>query len=365
MITPRDEVIHTPKGEHGGRNALTPSREISPRHDFSVCLNAFGPAAIVRAAILEASVDEYPDPTSRAPRRAASEAWGLPESEIVFGAGAAELIHAACFAYLRRGDSVVIAGPSFGEYARAAQLCGARVMRAPLNSSGAESFVQKVGVLRPRLVFLASPVSPTGEIVPIEVIEEIAGACAMCDALLVLDQAYDAFTESPLARPALGGHPNVLHLHSLTKEHALAGVRAGFGVAARDVSRAIEAVRIPWAASAQSQAAAVACFTESAKEHVARTTAMLRQERARIVDACDRFDLETRPTSTHFFLTCVEDAAGVRAQLLESHGILVRDCGSFGLPQWIRVAARTPEENDILIDALSTLSSSRGQRAAV
>ncbi|HEY4130408.1 MAG TPA: histidinol-phosphate transaminase [Gemmatimonadaceae bacterium] len=366
MITPRDEVVHTPRAEHGGRNALEHTDGLDVRRDFSVCLNAFGPADVVTRAVRNAPLDEYPDPKNRAPRHAAAKHWDLPAEEIIFGAGAAELIHAACFAFVRRNDSVAIAGPSFGEYARAAQLCGARVMRVPLTIGGdARDFAERITVLRPRIVFIASPVSPTGEVVPTDALEEIAGACAMIDALLVLDQAYDAFCEHSLGRPALIGHPSVLHLHSLTKEHALAGVRAGFGMTSREVARAIEAVRIPWAASAQSQAAAVACFTDSAQSHVARTTSMLRTERARIVAACAQRGIETRPTATHFFLARVNDAPNATSRLREEHGILVRDCTSFGLPQWVRIAARTPDDNDYLIDALGTLSPQVVHRTAV
>jgi histidinol-phosphate aminotransferase len=365
MITPRDEVTYTPGAEHGGRNALEPANGHVVRLDFSVCLNAFGAAEVVARAVRGAPLDEYPDPKNRAPRRAAAAHWDLPEEEIAFGAGAAELIHAACFAYLRRGDSVAIAGPSFGEYARAAELCGARVIRIPLTVGGdARGFAEKSSILKPRMVFVATPVSPTGEVVPTEMLEEIAGACAMIDALLVLDQAYDAFCAEPVGKPALVGHPNVLHLHSLTKEHALAGVRAGYAAAVRDVIRAIDAVRVPWAASAQSQAAAVACFTDAARAHVAKTTAVLRTERARLVAACAEHGIETRPTETHFFLARAHDAPRAKDRLLGEHGILVRDCTSFGLPQWIRIAARTPEENDSLIEALGTVSSHIQPRAA-
>jgi threonine-phosphate decarboxylase len=40
----------------------------------------------------------------------------------------------------------------------------------------------------------------------------------------------------------------------------------------------------------------------------------------------------------------------VRMRLLR-HGCLVRDCASFGLPEWVRVAPRQPAENARLIEA--------------
>jgi histidinol-phosphate/aromatic aminotransferase/cobyric acid decarboxylase-like protein len=45
-------------------------------------------------------------------------------------------------------------------------------------------------------------------------------------------------------------------------------------------------------------------------------------------------------------------AADLRDHLASAHGILVRDCTSFGLPGHVRIAARVPSENDRLIHAL-------------
>jgi histidinol-phosphate/aromatic aminotransferase/cobyric acid decarboxylase-like protein len=356
MITPRLEVAATSIATHGGRFGLDESALSAVTSDFSVCLNAFGPAAVVVRAMQNSRPDEYPDPQCRAPRSAAAERWKRPVAEIAFGAGAAELIHAVCFAYLRPGDIVFIAGPAFGEYERAASLCGARsitVSGCKHDADGAalSSLVAQIEVVRPRLVFIATPMSPTGEALTKGDIERIAQACLRSDSLLVLDQAYDAFAADPLGTPALAGHPNVFHIRSLTKDHALAGVRVAFGVADPSVIGAIDHVRVPWAASAAAQAAGVAAMTDEAQEHVARTTALLRQEASRLVRAATALGMRVGDSSTHFFLIS-PGRSRVRPELLLSQsGILVRDCASFGLPGRIRVAARTPEDNDLLITA--------------
>jgi threonine-phosphate decarboxylase len=36
------------------------------------------------------------------------------------------------------------------------------------------------------------------------------------------------------------------------------------------------------------------------------------------------------------------------------HGIQVRDCASFGLPGYVRIAARRPEENRRLLQAIES-----------
>ena len=45
-----------------------------------------------------------------------------------------------------------------------------------------------------------------------------------------------------------------------------------------------------------------------------------------------------------------DDGAAMRAAFLE-HSCVVRDCASFGLPEWVRVAPRRNAENALLLAA--------------
>jgi histidinol-phosphate/aromatic aminotransferase/cobyric acid decarboxylase-like protein len=319
------------------------------RIDFSTCVNAYGPAPVVLDAIRAVDVAAYPDPRSLAARRAAARAWDRPVDEIAFGAGSAELIAAAVTAFVRPGDRVLVPRPAFGEYGRAALLAGARVVR-PARVGGALAMAMAVYAHRPCLAFLAAPTSPAGTALSRDDIRAVADACAATGALLVLDQAYDACTAAPLGTPALGGHVAVLHLRSMTKDHALAGLRVGFAIGPAPVIAALDRARVPWAASSVAQAAAIAALSDSATAHVHETMTRLRADAAALAEG-----RAARPSATHYFLLDVGDAARVRATLRARAGIAVRDCRSFGLPAHIRVAARTPPENAALSVALRSL----------
>ena len=185
----------------------------------------------------------------------------------------------------------------------------------------------------------------------------MADACAAVGTLLVLDQSFDGFLAAPLGTPALPGHPVVLHLRSITKDHALAGVRAAFAVGPAHLMAAVERGRVPWAASTVAQAAALAALSGEGSAHAAATIPRLRAERERLESTFARLRMPTVRTATHFILAAVGDAARLAARLRGGHGIQVRDCASFGLPGHIRVAARTPAENVELIRALEAACS--------
>lgn len=350
MPRPRRVVSQVPAAIHGGRAALhDDARRLV---DFSVCLNAHGPATVVRDAIAACAVDEYPDPISLGARAAVAARYRRPIAEIMLGAGSAELIQAVCLAYVEPQDTVLVATPCFGEYARAAGLCGARVQEAPTVDELLAHIANG-----PKMVFVASPSSPVGQQLPLNTLRLIADACEAVDALLVLDQAYDGFTAAPQGTPALPGHSHVLHLRSLTKDHALANVRVAFGVGTPEVIRALEAVRTPWAVSGAAQAAAMATLTPEAESHARTTTATLREEAVRMRAAIERIGFSVTPSDTHYFLVHCGDAARARQWLLEHAALLVRDATSFGLPTQVRVAARLAEDNDRLIEAFTRLRS--------
>ncbi len=351
-----------PLDTHGGPSGHTDDHKV--KVDFSVSLNAFGPAPNVVSAIHAASIDSYPDPTSTRTRQAAAKHWECTPDNIAFGAGASELIYAIARAFLRPNDRVLILTPTFGEYQRAAQTLGATVhtvlqdLRTCYADLGA--MARMIGQIRPTLTFVCSPNNPTGTVIPREHLAFIADACALVHGMLVIDQSYDAFATLPAGTPVLREHPSVLHLRSITKDHALAGIRAGFVIGPPAAIHAIELSRPPWSASTVAQAAAEAALSSDGEAHLAKTIPVLRAERCRIASECDTLKLRTIPGETHTLLIQVPDAATAQRYLLDEHGVRVRDCTSFGLPHHIRIAARTPVENWVLLSALHRLAPTVG-----
>ncbi|MCB0083610.1 MAG: hypothetical protein KDE47_21875, partial [Caldilineaceae bacterium] len=59
-------------------------------------------------------------------------------------------------------------------------------------------------------------------------------------------------------------------------------------------------------------------------------------------------------SQTHYFLLDVGDGKAFRQRLL-THGLIVRDCASFGLPAHVRIATRKPEENHTLLTCLNQI----------
>lgn len=366
MIAPRVDVDALAPVPHGGPGGAVDDAAAPVVLDFSANINAWGPAPHVVAAIRHADPAGYPDPEALAPRQAAAHLWGVPLDRTRFAPGAADLIHRIARAYLQPGDCALIAAPAFGEYARAARAAGALVveLRAAHHDAdpAADELARQIRELRPRLAFVASPTSPLGAPRADEQLLCLAETIAPYG-LLVVDEAYRSFALGRFAPPALLARDDVVHLRSITKDCALAGVRAAFAVAAPAVLRALDAADVPWSASAPAQAAAAAALTAEGAAHVERTLQLMTRARNELAAGLAALGLQVLPSAANFLCvrvgtaprreTDVRAAHGGRlAAALGERGIRVRDCASFGLPDHIRVAVRTPPANQRLLACL-------------
>jgi histidinol-phosphate aminotransferase len=356
---PRDDIAAIDAAVHGALDfAELEGLHIAPDDvlDFSVNSNPFGPSPAVAAALAQTPLDRYPDRESLALRRALAAHLAVGVEQIVIGNGTAELIQLTAHAFLRGDDHVFILGPTFGEYARACSLMGARVHT--WQADPADAFVvdvEAVGYLllttRPRLAFLCRPNNPTGTVLPLAAVR--AWADAAPETLFVVDEAYLAFAAGVESSLTLG-LPNMVSLHSMTKDYALAGLRLGYAVGHRDTISALARVRPAWNVNALAQAAGLAALEDQA--HLQRTLRQLRRATDLLVSGFSLIGLPPCPSAVHFFLVEVGDAREFRRKLLR-RGILVRDCTSFGLPAHVRIAARQPDDNLRLVRAVSEVLS--------
>jgi L-threonine-O-3-phosphate decarboxylase len=351
---PRREALRLTAEVHGSMD-LKEIRSLGQRPeevlDFSANVNPYGPSPAVHDAVAETPFDRYPDRTTLKLRAALAESLGIEPEQILPGNGASELIWLVALAFIRPGSRVLILGPTFCEYARAARLMGGCVKTWQAREE--TEFVPEPTAIaehleswRPHVLFLCNPNNPTGAVLPTEVVADWAGRHART--LFVVDEAYLPFTaglESALALAAA----NVFVLRSMTKDFGLAGLRLGYAVSDEDTIRLLGSVQPPWSVNVLAQAAGVAALRDSM--HRQQSLDQLVQAKHELTAELTRLGLTPVPSATHFFLLRVGDGGAFRRALLR-RGVLVRDCASFGLPAHVRIAARRPEENRRLLASI-------------
>lgn len=356
-LQPRPTLAQIPEAIHGALDFAELERlGLAPDSvcDFSVNGNPYGPSPSVQAALAQVPYDRYPDREALALRRVLAAQLAVSMEEILVGNGSSELVWLTALAFVQPGDAVLLLGPTFGEYTRAALLMGAVLHQyTALPETGFQFNTADIPAAlarwQPRLVFVCTPNNPTGTLIPPA---ELTAWAAQCPATLFLvDEAYLTFaTAAPSVIPQRP--PNMLVLRSMTKAYALAGLRLGYAVGDPDVLTLLRQAQPPWSVNALAQAAGIAALQDTA--HLTDCLARIASATTTLRAGLQALGGTPCASSTHFFLLPVDDGAACRQALLR-HGLLVRDCASFGLPSYIRLAARRPEDNARLLATLAEL----------
>lgn len=333
--------------------------------------NVLGPSRRAVAAIRTAarSLHLYPPPTDEGLRErlARMEGKGHTADDIVCGHGASDVLGMIGEAFLEAGDEAILCPPTFPLYGIVIARRGARAVRVPLVGPRFEYDVEGIlGAVTPstRLVFLCSPVNPTGTILSAD------GAARLMDrlprhVLAVFDESYRDFVDDPGANDARvfvrAGLP-ALALRSMSKSWGLAGLRVGWGLASAEVAGYLRRLRGPFALGSLAIAGASAAVDDLA--HVARTRRLVIRERAWLVRELARRGLDPIPSQANFVLFQPgRPPETVYGQLVD-RGVVVRPAAFFDRPESIRVTVGTRAQNRRFLDALDfVLSAERAGTA--
>ena len=182
----------------------------------------------------------------------------------------------------------------------------------------------------------------------------LADAASSAGSLLVVDEAYLSFVENPWDSLELLERANLILVRSMTKDYAQTALRLGYALASEDVVSRLRAYQPDWSVNGLAQKAGISALEDTgylprAKEAVRSAKKYLRTE-------LGRMGLEVPRSEANFLLVKVGDAPKWRSLLL-AKGMVVRDCTSFGLPEYIRVGIRAMEDCQRLVAAIAAVSS--------
>ncbi len=321
--------------------------------DLSANLHPAGPDPRVLEAARSARLDRYPSPDAAPLREATAAARGLDAGCVLITPGATAAIHLIARAFLREGDRCAILGPAFGEYAAAAIACGAQPVEVRADPPAFAPRHQDARLTNAALTFVCQPNNPTGVALDAASLAGLAARSRM----LVVDEAYADFApDVATAEGLVGEGAPVAVVRSMTKLHAIPGLRLGYVIAATPVIERLARLLPSWSVDAVSLAAGLVAV----EQHEARRALLagLPAARDRLREACAAAGWATTEARANFVLARTGDAQATRSALLHA-GFAVRDCTSFGLPEWVRIAVPPEAHIDRLGEAITRVAGVR------
>ncbi|MDI6874259.1 histidinol-phosphate transaminase [Candidatus Solincola sp.] len=320
--------------------------------------NPLGPSPLAMEAVREAlsTAHLYPDSACVRLREALSDHLGVGTDRVLVTHGADEAFDLLAYAFLDRGDRVVVGDPTFSSYELAARTMGAEVVRVPLREyrQDVRAMLQAVNEST-KMMILCSPLNPTGTTVSEAELEEALSGLPQ-EVLLVLDEAYLEYVDDPEHPDSLRyftADPRLVITRTFSKIYGLAGLRVGYALCSPPVREALERVKLPFNVNRLAQAAAEAALRDT--EHLERSREMNRKGKLHLYRVLEECGFRYVPTQANFILVENGEHPDLFMELLR-RGIIVRDGAALGIPGHVRITIGDEEQNRRLEAALREIS---------
>ena len=340
--------------------------------DFCYLVNPFFPSKRMKDELrsnFDTLLTEYPS-GMKVNTLIASKCFGVSESYIIPGNGAAELIKVlmedpGTLSPLKIG----FIRPTFEEYPNRYEK-DAQVTFVPQNADyryTADDLMAFFGDKDIRQLMLINPDNPSGNFIPKNDVLRLAAWCEERNIRLVVDESFvdfskDYATNSLLSDELLEAYPHMAVMKSISKSFGVPGLRLGILASADKelIARMKKKVSI-WNINA---------FAEFFMQIYNKHEKDYQKACDKFVAERDDFEQQLRtipflrvmPSQANYFLCEVlppYTASGIVVYMLRQHNILTRDCSlKPGLDpdkQYMRIAVRNHEDNTRLIEAFRSV----------
>jgi histidinol-phosphate aminotransferase len=303
-------------------------------------------------SVTDADYNRYPDPYQADIKQKLAPIKHIAAERIFLGNGSDEPIDLLTRATCTPGqDHVMILPPTYGMYEVSASIHDVKIDRVSLTADYLINTDAVLAAVTPntKIIWICSPNNPTGNVMQHEAIQTIL---ENFDGLVVVDEAYIDFTETPSWIQHLDQYPNLVVLQTFSKAWGLAGIRIGMCFASVELIRILNKIKPPYNISLPAQQALLKGLDSIEKKN--KMVADILKERASLCNMLADLSLviKVHPSDANFLLVQFEDAKAVMDYLIKET-IIVRDRSRVHLCDGcLRITVGTQEENETLIETL-------------
>lgn len=308
---------------------------------------------------VDEGLNRYPEPQHEQLIQRLAEIYHVNPEQMLITCGSDQgidlLIRLFCRAYQ---DSILITPPTFEMYNYYARHQAANIVSVPLDKE--QGFILNVDRILAKwtptikMIFLASPNNPTANIFERDKILQLCEAFQHQSmlAMLVVDEAYNEFTEQESLINKLKQYKNLIILRTLSKAYGLAGARVGVTIANPEIIYYLQVLLPPYAIPKPSVTAVLQALAPEKLAKIKKQIGDIIAERNKLAKAlATKSDVvKVWPSETNFLLIEVKNARVMMNKLIDN-GVIVRDMSNKpGLENCLRVTVGLPEENQALLE---------------
>ena len=168
--------------------------------------------------------------------------------QVVVSPGAKPNLFFPALAVIEPGDEVIYPNPGFPTYEAMIRLAGGVPVPVPLKeennfSFDLDAFHNLVGK-RTKMVILNSPSNPTGGVMPMADLKEIAAVAQKFDFWVMSDEIYSRVAYDGASVPSIASLPGMMDrtiiVDGFSKTYAMTGWRLGYGIMPKGLAQVVQ-----------------------------------------------------------------------------------------------------------------------------
>ncbi|GAB2540219.1 histidinol-phosphate transaminase [Spirosoma aerophilum] len=302
----------------------------------------------------QGSYNRYPDPHQGAIKQRLAPIKGVRPNQIFLGNGSDEPIDLLVRATCTPGgtDSILIMPPTYGMYEVSAAVNDVTVIKVPLTPDFQLDTDAVLSAIteKTKLIWICSPNNPSGNLLHADAIRTILDATDQ--SLVIVDEAYIDFADTPSWTSELDNYPNLVVLQTFSKAWGLAALRLGMCFASEELIGVLNKIKPPYNISAPTQALALEALTHEARKN--QMVAEILSERLHLAESLRSLSTVqwVHPSDANFLLVQFADAKATFEYLIEQQ-VIVRDRSKVKLCDGcLRISVGTSAENERLMAVL-------------
>jgi aspartate aminotransferase len=168
--------------------------------------------------------------------------------QVVVSPGAKPNLFFPALALIEPGDEVIYPNPGFPTYEAMIRVAGGVPVPVPLKEENNFSFdleaFHRLVNERTKLVILNSPSNPTGGVMPLDDLKEIAAAAQKFDFWVMSDEIYGRIAYDNAVVPSIASLPGMLErtiiVDGFSKTYAMTGWRLGYGIMPKSLAQVVQ-----------------------------------------------------------------------------------------------------------------------------
>ncbi len=280
---------------------------------------------------------------------------GVERENIVLTNASDEAIKLFMDTFIEGGDEIILPVPTFTLFSFYAGLADAVINEVPYNDDLSFPVKRVINAITKdtKLVVLVSPNNPTGTAIADDDVISILRKAKENDTLIVIDEAYYEFCDKSFVN-LVNDFDNLLVIRTFSKAFGLAGLRMGYLIGSRMLTKYLAKAQSPYSVNAPALIAAEAALADTS--FVRGYVNEVKKNKLFVREELENLGVKSYPSDANFLIADFGERCGAVLNKLRDRGILVRDMRGYPLlKDSLRITIGTGAQCRRLIRAIRTI----------